>query len=604
MHSALLQRPLGRALSNDDLDSTLDMPHSSAFILTDPTTLSSSAPDYDGLPPLSPIFPSLDHTSTVSSSPAAMFLSAFSPTVSAAPLPDDEGEQVDGYKLGPIIGFGGFSSIRRAFSPSGGTVAVKIVRRSDLEPDSPQARERLENEASIWHTLSHEHILPLFHTVHTPYADFFFMLFCPAGTLYDILKRDGRPALPHDDAGMMFRQVVRGVRYLHEQMALVHADLKLENVLVDEMGVCRICDFGMTRSFGEEEDIDGDLPALPSAPHGLRNHRSIPDSARLPRTSSLLRSGRGSLKATGHLSHLIHQHSRPRRRESTPLPTHPQSQAPHLHAVYEFPPGSLPYASPELLRRPDADRPYRPHPAQDIWALGVMLYALLTGGLPFVDSFEPRLTMKILHGAFDMPKNVGRGAELVLRGCLEASVPQRWTIAAVDDRMNSSNSSKWFTRPTHKLRGTDHHARGLVPAPTHLLSFLITTPPVTTLFRSWNTIPSPWAALRSRVPPRRAAAARVRSRPSHTHGPKSKCRLPSAHRNSRCWGPRPCTRRRRLRPSSATAAEVTTRQNAARGAGRRHWVFRARAARAWRLYRRRSRRCADDRAWPRGPYSH
>jgi hypothetical protein len=32
-----------------------------------------------------------------------------------------------------------------------------------------------------------------------------------------------------------------------------------------------------------------------------------------------------------------------------------------------------------------------------------------------------------------MPKSVGRGAELVLRGCLEASVPERWTIAAVDD---------------------------------------------------------------------------------------------------------------------------------------------------------------------------
>jgi hypothetical protein len=32
-----------------------------------------------------------------------------------------------------------------------------------------------------------------------------------------------------------------------------------------------------------------------------------------------------------------------------------------------------------------------------------------------------------------MPINVGRGAELVLRGCLEASVTQRWTIAAVDD---------------------------------------------------------------------------------------------------------------------------------------------------------------------------
>jgi hypothetical protein len=28
-----------------------------------------------------------------------------------------------------------------------------------------------------------------------------------------------------------------------------------------------------------------------------------------------------------------------------------------------------------------------------------MLYALLTGRLPFADSFEPRLQMKILHGA-------------------------------------------------------------------------------------------------------------------------------------------------------------------------------------------------------------
>lgn len=402
---------------------------------------SSSAAPYDGLPPLSPIFPS-------SMSPAAMFLSAFSPAVSNAPLPDDEGEEVEGYKLGSIIGYGGFSTIRRAFSPSGGTVAVKIVRRSDLasQANPTQARDRMDNEGSIWKTLSHEHILPLFHFAHTPYADFFFMLLCPAGTLYDILKRDGHPALPLDDAGTMFRQVVRGVRYLHEQMGLVHADLKLENVLVDEMGVCRITDFGMTRSVAEE--FDEDPPAPQTAPRQVRDQYSALDSFRSPR--SLLR-GRGSLKATGHLS-LLHHRSRPRRRESTPVSTQAHPQTPQSHAVYEFPPGSLPYAAPELLHAPDADHVYRPDPAQDIWALGVMLYALLTGGLPFVDSFEPRLTMKILRGtvpspilaeidlltdsrlgAFEMPKNVGRGAELVLRGCLESSVTQRWTIAAVDD---------------------------------------------------------------------------------------------------------------------------------------------------------------------------
>ena len=408
--------------------------------------ISTSAPEastYDGLPPLSPIFPSFDQGS-ISMSPAAMFLSAFSSSASAAPLPDDEGEEVDGYKLGSIIGYGGFSTIRRAYSPSGGSVAVKIVRRSDLasQTNSSQARDRLDNEATIWKTLSHEHILPLFHFSHTPYADFFFMLLCPAGTLYDILKRDGRPALRLDDAGTMFRQVVRGIRYLHEQMGLVHADLKLENVLVDEMGVCRIGDFGMTRSIGEEIEED---PAAPQADlHATRDQSSsTADSFR-----SLRPRGHRSLKTTAHLSLLYHNNSRPRRRESTPVST----QAPQPHAVYEFPPGSLPYAAPELLHTPDSEHPYRPDPAQDVWALGVMLYALLSGGLPFVDSFEPRLTMKILHGnssrlvlakirlltnfslgAYEMPKNIGRGAELVLRGCLDASVTQRWSIATVDD---------------------------------------------------------------------------------------------------------------------------------------------------------------------------
>ena len=126
-------------------------------------------------PPAAPL--SLD-----AASPAAMF---FSPTSSPAPrTPDAEGESVSGYRLGSVIGYGGFSTIRRASSSSGGTVAVKIVRRSDLakQSDAAQARKRLDHEAAIWSTRSHEHILPLFSAVHTLYADFFVTHFCPAGS--------------------------------------------------------------------------------------------------------------------------------------------------------------------------------------------------------------------------------------------------------------------------------------------------------------------------------------------------------------------------------------------------------------------------------------
>src|ERR1700742_3615912 len=48
----------------------------------------------------------------LSSSPAALFLSSFSPIIDVpVALPDDEGQTVAGYVLGPVVGQGGFSTI-------------------------------------------------------------------------------------------------------------------------------------------------------------------------------------------------------------------------------------------------------------------------------------------------------------------------------------------------------------------------------------------------------------------------------------------------------------------------------------------------------------
>jgi serine/threonine protein kinase len=311
-------------------------------------------------------------------SPAAAFLASFA---ASAPSSEFSSDIIPGYSLGPTIGHGGFSTIREATTPSGGVVAVKIVRHSAFNhlsaPEQSRQRSRLSHEARVWVSLSHENILPLFDSHTTPEATYLITLYCPTGSLLDILKREGTPALEQTDAGCMFRQVVKGLHYLHESVGLVHGDIKLENVLVDESGVCRLSDFGLSRHIGGEEEDE--TPLI-----GRRDYNK--------------RSATSGLSV--HLSLIRHGHQR--HRNSTPLPITPPTHPDHM-----FQPGSLPYAAPELLRshacptdtihghnnRPTA------HPAQDMWALGVLLYTLLTGTLPFNDPFEPRLQMKILRGS-------------------------------------------------------------------------------------------------------------------------------------------------------------------------------------------------------------
>ncbi|PPR00462.1 hypothetical protein CVT24_004523 [Panaeolus cyanescens] len=420
----------------------------------------------------------------ISASPAAMFLSAFSSPPVSTPKPDDAGQVISGYTLGPIIGYGASSIIRKATSESGGQVAaVKIIRRSDLVKagNAPQARKKLQHEAAVWSTLSHEHILPLFSAVHTQYADYFFTLYCPAGSLFDILKQDGNPALPQDDAGMMFRQVVRGLRYLHEVVRYVHRDMKLENVLVDEQGVCRIGDFGMTRKIGasdsdEEDDYEAEAHHLFHHPHLQHPNSALPTfgASGVQRAVSFASPSPAARKAQLAASHhaAIGRHNSARHRNSTS----------NHQPVITVQPGSLPYAAPELLL-PQTSDAMRPHPGQDIWALGVMLYALLTGRLPFNDSFEPRLQMKILNGVYTMPTGIGRGAERLLQGCLERSPSNRWNIAMVDDvawgvgwgaEGDGASPSEILEEMQWKLehghgffRGTDGADDESLPTPSH-----------------------------------------------------------------------------------------------------------------------------------------
>lgn len=94
--------------------------------------------------------------------------------------------------------------------------------------------------------------------------------------------------------------------------------------------------------------------------------------------------------------------------------------------------GSPPYAAPELFR----EESYLGPPV-DIWAMGVMLYFMVTGNVPFPGNTVPQLKEKILDGSYTMPKRASPTCQEVLGALLTHKAAERPTISDVLD-------SKWL----------------------------------------------------------------------------------------------------------------------------------------------------------------
>lgn len=85
--------------------------------------------------------------------------------------------------------------------------------------------------------------------------------------------------------------------------------------------------------------------------------------------------------------------------------------------------GSPPYAAPELFR---AERYVGAF--VDVWALGVLLFFMVTGTLPFRADSVPRLRHLILAGAYAMPPWVPRPCQRLIQGILQPQPSQRWAL--------------------------------------------------------------------------------------------------------------------------------------------------------------------------------
>lgn len=330
-----------------------------------------------------------------SMSPAASFLSRYK--ASEGPLkptePDDEGQGIGyhgEYIIGKQIGFGGFSVVKEVTTIEEGesvTHAVKIVRKQlkdKSELENEQIQTQFDHEVEIWRFLRHPYILPLLRVYNTEFATFCITRLNKGGTLFDLIRDTRRKKKKGLDAPLAKRytyQLASAIRYLHNDVMVVHRDIKLENCLLDmtvpnaerDGGDVLLCDFGMA-DFVVSDQRDG------PDPHSIGANQNI-----------------GPADTSTSVA------------------------------------GSLQYAAPELF---NASAPVF-STAADIWAFGVVVYTLLTAQLPFNEGLDAKTTIKIQRGEWDV--EVIRGADAaqqggfddaieLLKGCLEMDPERRWTV--------------------------------------------------------------------------------------------------------------------------------------------------------------------------------
>lgn len=101
--------------------------------------------------------------------------------------------------------------------------------------------------------LHHPNVTQLYEVIATETTIWLITELCAGGELYDYLVEKGR--LSETETRQIFGELCLALDYVHK-LGVVHRDLKLENVLLDERCHVKLSDFGFTREFEQGRLLD------------------------------------------------------------------------------------------------------------------------------------------------------------------------------------------------------------------------------------------------------------------------------------------------------------------------------------------------------------
>ncbi|KAJ3235906.1 hypothetical protein HDU81_011364 [Chytriomyces hyalinus] len=154
------------------------------------------------------------------------------------------------YQLIRTIGEGEFGKVKLAVSAAGKEVAIKLCKKSQVVA-TPNGYTKLMREISTLKMVkNHPYIITMIEVIETDMYIAIVMELAKGGELFEHILTSR--CLTEEESRKMFAQVICAVGFIHS-IGIVHRDLKLENILLDEERNVLVTDFGFAnKSLGEE----------------------------------------------------------------------------------------------------------------------------------------------------------------------------------------------------------------------------------------------------------------------------------------------------------------------------------------------------------------
>ncbi len=173
-------------------------------------------------------------------------------------------ERIGRYEIESELGRGAMGVVYRASDPViGRTVAIKTIRLGGIDTEAERAklREGLFREARAAGILSHPHITTIYDMGQAGDMAFIAMEYVPGETLEHVLATEGE--LSKERIAPVLAETAEALDFAHLK-GIIHRDVKPGNIMLHEMGVVKIADFGVAKGVSQDTTHPGIVMGTPS----------------------------------------------------------------------------------------------------------------------------------------------------------------------------------------------------------------------------------------------------------------------------------------------------------------------------------------------------